>query len=1403
MSDGKLLFDTKIDASGFKKGLSSLGSLASSVGRGISKSLKIASTAVLGLGAFSVKTGMDFGAAMSEVEAISGATGDDLLALRSKAKEMGATTKFSATQSAEALKYMGMAGWKSQEMLDGLPGVMNLAAASGEDLGLVSDIVTDSLTAFGLKAKDTGRFVDVLAAASTASNTNVSMLGESFKYVAPVAGALGYKVEDVSVALGLMANAGIKGSQAGTSLKSALSRLSAPTKQVQEQMNALGISITDSNGEIKPFNQLIGDMRQSFKGLSEEQKVQAATTLFGKESMAGMLAILNASDDDFDKLTDSIYNSAGAAEEMARIMNDNLKGDITILQSALEGLGISLFENVDTPFRQVVQSVTKQVDRLNDVVIRDIGQLPKVIGDIIAEGAVAIAGKAPKFIEVGKTIILSLLDGLQENSDKLSDSAVKIALSLVNAFADISVKFIEVGLDIITNIGRGLADNADKITGKALQVINRLLSAFLKAIPDFLKIGLDIVKGIAKGIAQNPREAISAVGKIVTAMTIAFGLFKGKKIATDMIKSLVLGLSGNTSMIKSAGTGIVGQLIKAIGLKGVNMRLSADLLMNHFKGGLLSKVDGLKSAGASIVGKLVTGLSGAFGMISSVAAKIIPIITAVLSNPIGLVAVGALLIGAIIKGFDIDVPKIAHSAGEVIGKIAKTIASGAKKLFNSGKEIVSKISKGFGNGVEAFLKDPLILVKKIASLIIGGAKKLVKAGKSLIKGISDGWNGDKSKIEEDAKEIPENVNNAIESGDTKKSGQSMVQGVVQGLKEGATDISTAYKDLISNGVSSTDAKAILRQDGKASIDEYVLALIKGSEDVKGAYTALRTSGLTELEASEKFFEVAGLNINGYVNGTEEGGITYKEKIQEFMNQGFTELEAVEKTYEIAKKNIQGYTSGVTDSTEQIQTEFKTMLDIGLTELDAFEEMYAKGQLNVNAFGTGSAQGKEQIYATYQSLINAGLTPMNAIEQLQTMGLANAQGFADGSSMGLEPIHLAYKALSDAGLQQADIRELLRQAGYSNVDAYVQALNEGKINVGESYEGLVQDPLTLRSSMFDTSYQQDGKAKSDNFATGITLGKEGVNTSAESIRETALDTIGKGSKQAKTSGSEISENVATGITFKKDNVESSMEGVETSIKTSLDGAKNQSKSSVNSMMDGMSSSVRSGSSKINSEFRSLSNNINNSTKSTNRAVSSNGKQMMSNFTNAIKSGAGRAKSTISSMCSSMVSTVNRYRGSFSSAGYNLMAGLSSGIYDGRSGVIMAATNVMRSAVIAAKRAADIHSPSRVARKEIGQMWSVGLGYGIQDKMKFVKDKAKNVMDSLVEKAQADVKLDLATATAGGYSSNFVFSGYDKSETDVRVTNGDITTYVELDGKVVGKSVAPIVSQEISKDKRRRK
>ena len=328
----------------------------------------------------SVNSFQDFESMMSQVKAISGATGQAFDDLTAKAQEMGATTKFTATESAEAFNYMAMAGWKPQQMIDGISGIMSLAAASGEDLGTTSDIVTDALTAFGLQAGDAGHFADVLAQASANANTNVPMLGESFKYVAPVAGAMNYSVEDTSLALGLMANASIKGSMAGTALKTSLANMAAPTDSMAAAMDKYGISLTDSEGNMKSLRGVIDNLRGSLGGLSETEQTAAASTIFGKEAMAGMLAIINASEEDYNKLSTAIGNSKDAAEGMADTMLDNLKGSFTLMQSAIEGTENAFGKRLSPYLRGIAGGITDMMPEITD----GINAVMDVVDDKIA-----------------------------------------------------------------------------------------------------------------------------------------------------------------------------------------------------------------------------------------------------------------------------------------------------------------------------------------------------------------------------------------------------------------------------------------------------------------------------------------------------------------------------------------------------------------------------------------------------------------------------------------------------------------------------------------------------------------------------------------------------------------------------------------------------------------------------------------------------------------------------------------------------------------------------------------------------------------------------------------------------------------------------------------------------------
>lgn len=357
------------------------------------------STSIAGLGVAAVKTTADFDSEMSKVSAISGATGTDLDKLRGKAREMGAKTKFSASEAAQGMQYMAMAGWKTQDMMDGLEGIMNLAAASGEDLASTSDIVTDALTAFGLSAKDSSHFSDILAAASSNANTNVSMMGETFKYAAPVLGSLGYTAEDAALAIGLMANAGIKSSQAGTSLRGAITNLAKPTDTVAAAMDKYGISLTDSSGKMLSLRELMEQLRQKLGGLSEAEQAQAAAALFGKNAMSGMLAIINGSDKDFEKLAGAIDNCDGSSEKMANTMNDNLQGQITILMSQLQELAISFGEILMPKIRDIVTHIQNFVDKLNAM---DEGQK-----ETILRIGMFVAALAPMLMGLGKVITFS------------------------------------------------------------------------------------------------------------------------------------------------------------------------------------------------------------------------------------------------------------------------------------------------------------------------------------------------------------------------------------------------------------------------------------------------------------------------------------------------------------------------------------------------------------------------------------------------------------------------------------------------------------------------------------------------------------------------------------------------------------------------------------------------------------------------------------------------------------------------------------------------------------------------------------------------------------------------------------------------------------------------------------
>ena len=696
-NDGTLNFDTKIDSSGFQKGLDGIGGAAQ---KGLSITSKVlggAATAVTALGGAAIKVGSDFEAGMSEVQAVSGASGEALEQLKEKAKEMGAKTKFSATESAEAMNYMAMAGWKTEEMLGGIEGIMNLAAASGEDLATTSDIVTDALTAFGMSASDSTHFADILAAASSNANTNVGLMGETFKYVAPLAGSLGYSAEDTATAIGLMANAGIKGSQAGTSLRSIMTRLAKPTKESQAAMDALGLSITDSSGKMKPLSEIVGDMRKGFSGLTEDEKASYAAMLGGQEAMSGLLAIVNASDKDFEKLSGAINDCNGSAAEMAEIMQDNLQGQITILQSGLEGLGVSLYETMQDTAKDVVKEAQGMVQQLQDAFNEGgfqglVGAFGNVLGQIVQR----IAEAAPTVIEAAVSLVMSFCDGLK-SAPGIGESGASLITSLVTGLMSCVGEIWTTAIVLIGKLAEGIAAGAPQMVQAASTAITDIVECIVDWMPDILQAGADIIVALAEGITGALPTLIAQAAVIVS--DIALALVENLPALVDAALQLVMGL------VQGLVDGIPVLLEGAIQL-------------------FMAILDALPV----IIEKLLQALP-----------DLITTVIDFFTQNIPLIVDGAIqLLMGIIEAIPDIVVAIAENLPQIITAIATGLAQAIPQIFTAAKDLLWQIIEAVPEIVVGIAGAVPDIIAGIVNGLIGGIGAVWDAACELGSGILDG-----------------------------------------------------------------------------------------------------------------------------------------------------------------------------------------------------------------------------------------------------------------------------------------------------------------------------------------------------------------------------------------------------------------------------------------------------------------------------------------------------------------------------------------------------------------------------------------------------------------------------------------------------------------------------------------
>ena len=646
----------KIDEAGKK--IEAFGDSVTSAGQAIMP----ASMAVAGLGAAAVKTASDFDTSMSKVAAVSGATGEDLDALREKAREMGAKTKFSASEAADAMNYMAMAGWKTGDMLEGIEGIMNLAAASGEDLATTSDIVTDALTAFGLSAQDSGHFADILAAASSNANTNVSMMGETFKYCAPIAGALGFSAEDTAEAIGLMANAGIKSTQAGTALRTIMNNLTGEIKLSGKALGDVTIQTTNADGSMRDLSDILADCRGAFSQLSESEQAAAAEALVGKNAMSGFLALMNAGEGDITKLSSAIdhcsdtfvktvdgaiipmsqaleegidwieeYN--GVSEQMAAVMQDNLSGQLTILKSQLQELAISFGEMLMPAIRKIVSKVQAFIDKLNGMsesqrkavltiglIIAALGPLLVILGTVISKVGAAMQGfvklatgvrKLGVAVKAGSGFFGKLGAALGGISGPVLAIVAVIAV-LVAAFKhlwDTNEEF----RNAITAIWEGIVS---KIQAFCQGITDRLNALGF----DFGSI-IDVLKALWDGLCQYLAPVFETAFNVVSTVLGAV-----LDVITGLLDVFIGLFTGNWSQmwegIKEIFSGIWNAIVKLFSNRLESIKTTASTVFTAIKTTASTIWNGIKTAISTVVDGIKSKVSSAFESVKNTATSL-------------------------------------------------------------------------------------------------------------------------------------------------------------------------------------------------------------------------------------------------------------------------------------------------------------------------------------------------------------------------------------------------------------------------------------------------------------------------------------------------------------------------------------------------------------------------------------------------------------------------------------------------------------------------------------------------------------------------------------------------------------------------------------------------------------
>lgn len=1423
-----------------------IGSAISKIGSITKRGLKIAATAITGtttalsgIGVAAVKAGSDFEAQMSRVKAISGATGEEFEKLKDQAVKLGAETAFSSNEAAEGMENLAAAGFTTNEIMEAMPGLLDMAAASGEDLANSSEIAASTLRGFGLESKEAGHVADVLAENANRTNAAISDTGEAMKYVAPLARAAGIRFEETAAAIGIMANAGIKGSQAGTTLRGAISRLSKPTDDMRDAVEELGISFYDSNGKMKSLSEQVGMLEGAFSGMTDEQKNNYLVTLYGQEALSGMLALINEGQGSLTDLTKSYENCDGSAKKAADTMQDNLKGAIEELSGSAESLGIVFYEDVSDSLKETAKTATESINNITDAF--ENGGLEEAIetaGDEFANLAVKAAEHAPDMVDTAVDFIESFAKGLGKNKKKLIGAAGDMAETLAEGLADLLPDELERPVDeAIDAISDSLNSGGLKKAGKTVvttfdNLIDAAGNLAEKALPPLTK-GLDF--------------ATENLDVIAASATAAFTAFKGYKVITET-------------------TGVLS--------KGAKAWKSASDAVDVFNAAqLIAMESGIKSNATMTARQTVVGLLT--GKITLATAAQTAWNAVMNANPIGLVitAVGALAAGLAVYKLATDDSKESQYA---LTEEQKKANEEIHKQYEAYKELDSARKKSMEsiNAEYGYLTE---LQNELEGLIDSNGQ--VKAGYEdranfIVNQLSEALGIEKDKIWEII-QANGDLGTSIDQIIKKKKAEALLVANEEAYTEAIKNRADALKKYTDQTVEFETAQKNYNSTQEAAnkvMDEYY-SLLQTSPEAANAYLLASQSILKEADEAEAAFkkqkkalkEAEGTyvgynatiqNYEGLSSAILSGDATkISEAMLNIQNSFITAETGTKTSLENQVKNMQenyaalkqavedgvpGVTQSMVEGAQQMviasATELAKLPDGAATEIEALGPEASAAM--ASALVQADLDGKlgEESQGALRNFIDGfngldietqkvwsqawfgALEGLEGFEKLKDPAEDGVEAFLESLKNALE-VHSPSRAVKAIfsqvwpgaveGLGEGEnevsrkgksvISNFFTELGGDKVVQNAKKLGNKVLNffsIGiESQKGNIDktskeiaDSSNKLLGSADT--KKTGRQKGDEYNKGVGSNKSPIDKTSKNIADSSNAQLG--SADTKGTGSRKSKEYDLGVGSNKSSIDLTSKNIADSSDTLL-GSANTQRTGTNKSSE-YNRGLGSNRGTIDSTSRGLSNTANSGMGSADTGIT--GKNLGNEYAVGIKDKTKKALQAAEELAKNADDGAAKHHGYDAGSGFG--SGFVSGINSWIGSAVNAAANLASRALSAAKKAIDSHSPSKKTRK-LGKYFGQGFELGIKGEEKNVEKESENLanialdsldMSAITERMHEVMGMNTNRVTRQITSQNIHVQHMISDERD-RLSDREI--------QAIGKAIANVVNDHMEEIK----